>query len=153
MQRLTITLDDDLVALIDGHMAARGYTNRSEAVRDLVRAGLAGEPEALPTGECVATLSYVYDHEARDLARRLMGTQHDHHGLVWSTLHVHLDHDACLEVAVLRGSVAAVKRFANSVLTERGVRHGTLHLVPVAADHHHSHDDDVHPHHHLRPVG
>ena len=133
MQRLTITVDDDLVAEIDRFISARGYANRSEAIRDLARSGLEKfSAETAPGRDCVATLSYVYDHAARQLPRRLTQDFHDHHSLAQATLHVHLDHDSCLEVTVLRGLSSEVKAFADHVIAERGVRHG--HVVFVPAD-------------------
>ena len=135
MERITATLDEDLVEELDRFQKDRGYQNRSEALRDLVRAGLqeaAKENEA--GGACIGALVYVYDHEVRTLARRLTIAQHDHHDLSVATLHVHLDHHSCLEVAVLRGASAEVRHFAEHVIAERGVRHGRLVVVPVALE-------------------
>jgi CopG family nickel-responsive transcriptional regulator len=144
MQRVTITIDDDLVAEIDAFMGGRGYANRSEAIRDLARAGLSQSSlEAARADDrdrdCVATLSYVYDHAARELPKRLTRDFHAHHGLAQATLHVHLDHDSCLEVTVLRGRSAEVKAFADHVIAERGVRHGHLAYMPADAT---AHDRD-----------
>lgn len=131
MQRITITIEDELLAWVDQVMRQRGYPSRSEAVRDLVRESLGREAAAADgAGTCVATLTYVYDHERRDLARRLTHVQHDRHDLNVATLHVHLHHDTCLEVAVLKGPLAAVQELADAVVTQRGVRHGHLHVVP-----------------------
>lgn len=148
MQRITVTLDDDLMVEIDQLIAKRGYQNRSEAIRDLARAGL--QEAARDTGSeaaCVGVLSYVYDHAARDLARRLTSTFHDHHDLTIASLHVHLDPENCLEVGILRGPMAQVQHFADHVIAERSVRHGSLQVVPVGASrlekpahHHHDHD-------------
>ncbi|MBP9590868.1 MAG: nickel-responsive transcriptional regulator NikR [Steroidobacteraceae bacterium] len=132
MQRTTITLDDDLMARLDEFMADRRYANRSEAIRDLVRSGLEqATVEASPRARCLAAAIYVYDHEARELASRLTRAAHEHHDLSLATLHVHLDHDSCMEVNVLRGAVQEVRHFADHVIAERGVRHGRLVLVPV----------------------
>ena len=133
MQRVTITIDDDLVAEIDAFMAGRGYANRSEAIRDLARAGLSQsslEAAQVDDRDCIATLSYVYDHAARELPKRLTQDFHAHHGLAQATLHVHLDHDSCLEVTVLKGRSAEVKAFADHVIAERGVRHGHIAYMP-----------------------
>jgi CopG family nickel-responsive transcriptional regulator len=134
MQRVTITLDDGLMADLDAIIAARGYQNRSEAIRDLARAGIrqAAEEAAGAGGDCVAALVYVYDHAARQLARRLTGAFHAHHELSRASLHVHLDHHTCLEVTVLQGPAGDVRHFADHVIAERGVRHGRLVQVPVA---------------------
>ena len=152
MQRVTVTLDDDLVAELDRFQNARGYQNRSEALRDLTRAGLQQAHEQGGEGACVAALVYVYDHETRALARRLASAQHDHHDLSVATLHVHLDHDSCLEVAVLRGERGEVRHFSQHVIAERGVRHGRLVMVPVdvSAQAHAHGDGPAHSHAHAR---
>jgi CopG family transcriptional regulator, nickel-responsive regulator len=140
MQRLTITIDDDLVAEVDEFIAQRGYANRSEAFRDLVRSGLEHSGDRT-TGnrQCIATLSYIYDHAARELPKRLTKDFHDHHELAQTTLHVHIDHDSCLEVTVLKGKGAEVKAFADHVIAERGVRHGHVVILPIEQHHGHSH--------------
>jgi CopG family nickel-responsive transcriptional regulator len=131
MHRVTITIDDALMAELDLLIAARGYQNRSEAIRDLARSGLqqagvAGTPDT----DCVAALMYVYDHTRRELPKRLTDAFHDHHGLSVATLHVHLDHDNCMEVTVLKGQLGTVRHFADHVIAERGVRHGQLVVLP-----------------------
>jgi CopG family nickel-responsive transcriptional regulator len=142
MQRVTITIDDDLVAEIDAFMTGRGYANRSEAIRDLARSGLSQSSLEVARGhDCVATLSYVYDHEERELPKRLTRDFHAHHDLAQATLHVHLDHDSCLEVTVLKGRSTDVKAFADHVIAERGVRHGHIAYMPADAGGH-SHDHD-----------
>ena len=113
-------------------MADRRYANRSEAIRDLVRSGLEQATlEASPAAQCLGAAIYVYDHEARELSSRLTRAAHEHHDLSLATLHVHLDHDSCMEVTVLRGPAGEVRHFADHVIAERGVRHGRLVLVPV----------------------
>lgn len=132
MQRLTITIDDDLVAEVDEFMTRRGYANRSEAFRDLLRSGLAhAGGDAAGSRHCIATLSYVYDHAARELPKRLTRDFHEHHDLAQATLHVHIDHDSCLEVTVLKGRGSEVKAFADHVIAERGVRHGHVVVMPL----------------------
>lgn len=109
MQRVTITIDDELMTELDRIIAARGYQNRSEAIRDLARAGIRETGETLDAKrDCVAALVYIYDHAARELPKRLTETFHDHHELSLSSLHVHLDHDSCMEVTVLKGKTGAV---------------------------------------------
>ena len=104
MQRITITIEDDLLAEIDAAAKERGYHNRSEIIRDLARAGLQqGTEDAAPSGPCVAALVYVYNHAARDLSKRLVQNFHGHHDLSLATLHVHLDDDSCMEVTALKG--------------------------------------------------
>jgi len=157
MQRITITVDDDLLAQFDALMLRHGYGNRSEAFRDLLRARLERERfDSASATACVGCLTYIYDHAKRELPRRLMEAQHAHHDLSLSTLHLHLDHDNCLEAAILRGRTGEVQAFANTVMTQPGVRHGHLWVVPVDlqldSHHHHHHDAPAEvPHVHSRP--
>jgi CopG family transcriptional regulator, nickel-responsive regulator len=133
MQRVTITIDDELMTELDRIIAARGYQNRSEAIRDLARAGIRDAAESLDRQrDCVAALVYVYDHAARQLSKRLADTFHDHHELSLASMHAHLDHDSCMEVTILRGKTEKVRKFAEHVIAERGVRHGRV-LVPTEA--------------------
>ena len=151
MQRTTITLDDDLMERLDGFMKERQYASRSEAIRDLVRSGLEQSTlDTNPTAQCLGAAVYVYDHEARELSSRLTRAAHEHHDLSLATLHVHLDHDSCMEVTVLRGPVGEVRHFADHVIAERGVRHGRLVLVPVQERFEvHTHGAGTAPHQHL----
>lgn len=145
MQRVTITLDDDLMETLDVHMRAGGHANRSEAIRDLVRMGLAKRENAIDAASpCVAALVYAYDHEIRRLAQRLNSEQHAHHDLSIATVHVHLDAQKCLEVAVLKGKAGDVRHFADHVIGERGVQYGQLVAIPLtgaqaAEGHAHAH--------------
>ena len=142
MERFTISMDDQLAADFDRLIAQRGYQNRSEAVRDLVRSRLererGGEAAA---GYCVANLSYVFNHHERDLAERLTALQHGQHDLTVATMHAHLDHENCLETVILRGPTPEVRGFADALIAERGVRHGMVNVVAVDVDagHDHSH--------------
>lgn len=134
MERFTVSLDGALAKAFDELIARRGYGNRSEAFRDLLREHL--EAERQREGEhrsahCVANLSYVYDHHERDLAERLTKLQHDHHDLTVATMHAHLDHDNCLESVILRGPTASVRAFADALTAQRGVRHGQANIVTV----------------------
>ncbi len=132
MQRVTITLDDELMTELDQIIVARGYQNRSEAIRDLARSGIRQAAETLgKSRDCVAALVYVYDHSARQLSKRLADTFHDHHELSLASMHAHLDPESCMEVTILRGKTDKVQRFAEHVIAERGVRHGRLVLVPT----------------------
>lgn len=132
MQRLTISLDDELAEAFDQLMQKRGYANRSEAVRDLLRRELGESDLASGTSkECVAVLSYVFDHHERQLASRLTGLQHDHHDLAIATMHAHISHEDCVETVILRGATRKVQEFAHAVIAESGVRHGEVKLIPV----------------------
>lgn len=130
MQRITITIDDDLLAEIDAAAAQRGYQNRSEIIRDLARAGLQETAQESPKGRCAAALVYVYDHHARELSHRLTENFHHHHDLTVATLHVHLDDHHCMEVSALTGPGDAIRHLSDHVIAERGVRYGRLVVIP-----------------------
>lgn len=153
MQRVTITIDDGLAEELDHFMAGRGYANRSEAIRDLARSGLQqAATEVAGSRPCVAALVYIYDHEARELPRRLTRDFHDRHDLAHTTLHVHLDHENCLEVTVLKGRGAEVQRFADHIIAERGVRHGHVVYLPADGAHRHGRGEThSHAHAHREP--
>lgn len=147
MERFTISLDDELAHEFDRLIERRGYSNRSEAVRDILRAHLDRlREESDASADCVANLSYVYNHHERDLAERLTGLQHQHHDLTVSTMHAHLDHDHCIESVILKGRASDVRRFADVMTAERGVRHGQLNLVTVELE-----PTSAHTHVHLKP--
>jgi len=155
MQRVTVTLDDELVAELESYMKGRGYNNRSEAIRDLARTGMQqARSEARGTSDCIAALVYVYDHTVRELANRLAEAHHHHHDLSVAAIKVHLDHASCMEVTLLRGKTSEVHHFAEHVIAERGVRHGRLVAMPVEVkEETHPHGNDrakKHPHIHVR---
>ncbi|MER2605723.1 MAG: nickel-responsive transcriptional regulator NikR [Siculibacillus sp.] len=132
MQRVTLTFDDDLMGEIDRFMESRGYSNRSEAVRDLARAGLAHGIEGVgETRDCVATLTYVFDPETRELARRLAVAYRDRTDLRATRLQRPLAGGEVLEIAVLEGATTAIAAFAETIRAERGVRNGELVIVPA----------------------
>ncbi len=135
MERFTISLDESLAQEFDTLIRARGYANRSEAVRDMLRSELEKDRLARKDAPyCVASLSYVYNHHERRLAERLTDLQHHAHDLVVSSMHVHLDHDHCLETLFLRGATHEVRSVAEKISAERGVRHAALNLVPVETE-------------------
>ncbi|MGY6696424.1 MAG: nickel-responsive transcriptional regulator NikR [Roseinatronobacter sp.] len=150
MLRVTVTLSEDLCQELDHFVQDRRYDTRSEAVRDLLRMGLRGARDEDATGEAMGVLSYVYDHHTRDLASRLMHHHHDHHALSITTSHVHLDHETCLETAILRGPVAALRAYADGVLGQRGVMHGNLFLIPVECNSSTDEHGPAHQHLHVR---
>jgi CopG family nickel-responsive transcriptional regulator len=153
MERVTISMSDEFSADLAVFMAANHYDNRSEAIRDLARLGLRqAQLYDGAAGQCVATLSYVFNHHTRELARRLTTAHHAHHALQVATMHIHLDHESCLELSVLRGDASEVREFSSSVIAERGVTHGQVNFIPVTAEagahdpegraHCHSHSGD-----------
>ena len=133
LSRIGVAIDSDLLKRFDALIAKRGYTNRSEAFRDLIRDDLVQTTWETPESQVVGTVTLVYDHHVRQLSDRLTGMQHELHHHVLSTLHVHLDHDHCLEVMVLRGKASVVKKLADSLIATKGVKHGRLTLTTSGA--------------------
>ncbi len=148
MSRFTISLDNQLSVQFDELIQSRGYTNRSEAVRDMIRKQLETEHlKSESNGDCVASLCYIYNHHENDLANRITSVHHSHHNLTLSCMHVHMDHFNCFEVVILRGTVHNVTNFADQVIATRGVRHGKLFMVPVENKHEqHLHEQTSHIH-------
>ncbi|MBM3304715.1 MAG: nickel-responsive transcriptional regulator NikR [Candidatus Aminicenantes bacterium] len=126
--RFGISLGEDLLARFDELVAARGYASRSEAFRDLIRASLV-EEEWRAGGEVAGAITLVYDHHRKDLVNRLADIQHDAHGLVVSTQHIHLDHDHCLEIIAVRGRAKDVRRLADSLRSVKGVLQGAINMA------------------------
>ncbi|MDZ4375989.1 MAG: nickel-responsive transcriptional regulator NikR [Phenylobacterium sp.] len=154
MQRVTVSLEAELADAFDALVAETGYGSRSEAVRDLVRKAIAERRDDQGEGECVANLSYVYNHHVRALAQRLTEISHEHHDRVVATFHIHLDHDHCLESVMLKGRTRDVRALADTIRAERGVRFGHLNLIAVAPNGEHGGGDDHHhgDHGHLSPL-
>jgi CopG family nickel-responsive transcriptional regulator len=130
--RFGVSMDRDLLLALDALIERRGYANRSEAIRDFIRAEQVRESWEDRTGTSVATLTLIYDHHVREAGDRLTNLQHDHDDLVHSTMHVHLTHRMCLEVIVMRGEPARIQRLADRLISARGVKHGRL--VATTAD-------------------
>ncbi|MEJ2625512.1 MAG: nickel-responsive transcriptional regulator NikR [Pseudolabrys sp.] len=151
MQRITITIDDDLLDVVDTLKQQRGYDSRSEAFRDIVR-DVANRQRAEESGAlCIAVLSYVFDYETRDLAQRLTRIQHEHHDMFAANMRVPLDHASCLELSALRGRSRAVRELSDRITTQRGVRHASLHVVPVTvSSKSHRHGEGGVPHEHIQ---
>ena len=134
LARIGVAIDSDLLDKFDELIAGRGYTNRSEAFRDLVREELVQKSWEAGDAEVVGTVTLVYDHHVRMLSEKLTDLQHDHHRNILSTLHVHLDHDNCLEVLIVKGNSKAVQKIANALISTKGVKHGQLTLTTTGAD-------------------
>ena len=133
LSRIGVAIDADLLQKFDRLIAGRGYTNRSEAFRDLIRDALIEQSAERPDSPVVGTLTMVYDHHVRTLSERLTEMQHEHHHNVISTMHVHLDHDHCLEVLVLKGKAGVVRKIADALISTKGVRHGRLTITSSGA--------------------
>jgi CopG family nickel-responsive transcriptional regulator len=141
LSRIGIALDSELLKRFDRSIERRGYTNRSEAFRDLIRDRLVTERTAAPDATVVGTVTLIYDHHASGITEKLTEVQHEHHELVVSTSHAHLDHDSCLEVLIVHGKSAKVEKFADLLIGLKGVQHGRLVMtVPAhAIEHGHKH--------------
>jgi len=126
LTRFGISIDERLLERFDQHIEDKGYVNRSEAIRDLIRSALVDEEWARDDKEIVGTVTLVYDHHTRDLADKLTDQQHSHHDSIISALHVHLDAHHCLEVVVVKGKARQVKRLADELIGTKGVKHGKL---------------------------
>jgi len=126
LTRFGISIDDRLLKRFDDLIADKGYVNRSEAIRDLIRNALVEDACAQEDEEIVGTVTLVYDHHTRDLADKLTEQQHSHHEAIVSALHVHLDAHHCLEVVVVKGKAKSVRRLADELIGTKGVKHGKL---------------------------
>ena len=126
LARFGISLDQRLLRQFDALISDKGYVNRSEAIRDLIRGSLVEAQWSRDEVELVGTVTLVYDHHTRDLSDKLTEHQHSHHDAIISSLHVHLDAHNCLEVVVLKGQARIVQRIADELIGTKGVKHGKL---------------------------
>jgi CopG family transcriptional regulator, nickel-responsive regulator len=140
LSRIGVALDSELLERFDKFIARLGYTNRSEAFRDLIRDRLVAERTASPNATVVGTVTLIYNHHAHGVSEKLTELQHAHHSLVVSTSHAHLDYESCLEVLIVHGKSAQVEEFAGRLIGLKGVEHGRLVMTvaqPAAHNHHH----------------
>jgi CopG family nickel-responsive transcriptional regulator len=129
MKRLTrfgVSIEHDLLSKFDKYISKKGYSNRSEALRDMIRDYLITEKIKNPNEEAIGTLTIVYDHHSGNLTNALLNIQHDHHNETLSTTHVHIDHTNCLEVIILKGKMRDIQHLANTIQSLKGVKHGEL---------------------------
>ena len=131
LSRFGVSVEDELLQSFDQLIANQGYANRSEALRDLMRDALVKSriEESAETGEILGSLTLVYDHHAHELTEKMNNIQHDYHNFIVSVLHVHISHDDCMEVIVLRGEAREVRTLADSLLSLKGVKHGRLFVT------------------------
>lgn len=158
--RFGVSIDGDLLEKFDAQIGRKGYTNRSEAIRDLIRDNLVSEEWASDT-ETVGTVTLVYDHHTPDLSQKMTHIQHSFSGEIRSVLHIHMDHHNCLEVLVVQGQGHQVKGLADQLISLRGIKHGKLTMtttgqsLPSPGGHHahgeHHHDESLDPHHPPHP--
>lgn len=126
--RFGVSVDHHLLDDFDRLIQRRKYTNRSEALRDLIRDNLVGQ-EWDEDRETVGTITFVYDHHVRDLTRKLTDIQHRYQKLILSGMHVHLDHDHCLEVLIVKGKGSEIKKVSDALVSVKGVKHGKLTMT------------------------
>jgi CopG family transcriptional regulator, nickel-responsive regulator len=129
LERVSLAIEKDLIERFDALIARDGKANRSEAIRDLIRARLVEQEVAVERGDAVASVTILYDHHKRELAERLVSAGHDHHKAVLASMHVHLDEVNCLEVVALRGKAKDVRHLAEHLIGMKGVKHGKLVLT------------------------
>ncbi|MDD2319551.1 MAG: nickel-responsive transcriptional regulator NikR [Geobacteraceae bacterium] len=134
--RFGISIDDKLLKSFDHLIEEKGYLNRSEAIRDLIRASLVELKWEKGDEETVGTVTLVYNHHVRDLADKLTEQQHAYHDQIVSSLHVHLDAHNCLEVLVVRGRASEVKKIADELIGVKGVKHGKLVMTTTGEELH-----------------
>ena len=126
LSRIGVAIDSNLLVRFDRFITKQGYTNRSEAFRDLIRDRLITAAVETPETPVVGTITLIYDHHSRLLPEKLTDLQHAHHHLIVSTTHVHLDHNTCLEVLVVKGASKQVQKLADLLVGTKGVQHGRL---------------------------
>jgi len=134
LSRIGVAIDSELLKKFDHLISSRGYTNRSEAFRDLIRDELVEKAWEKPDSPVVGTVTLVYDHHVRMLNEKLTSMQHSHFHHILSTLHVHLDHDTCLEVLVVKGKASVVKKIADALISTKGVKHGRLTITSTGVE-------------------
>jgi len=132
--RFGVSIDERLLQNFDALITRKGYDNRSEAIRDLIRATLIDDAWSQEEGETVGTVTLVYNHHTRDLADKLTDHQHTHHEAIISALHVHLDAHNCLEVVVVKGRAGEVRRLADELIGTKGVKHGKLVMTTTGRE-------------------
>lgn len=124
--RFGVSLDKILLDRFDGLIGKKGYANRSEAIRDLIRDSLVTEEWESSAAETVGTITIVYSHETRELTDTLTDLQHRYHSSIISAMHIHLDEHNCLEVIVVKGRPKDIKAIADRLIGTKGVKHGKL---------------------------
>jgi len=126
--RFGVSLEPDLLKRFDKIIKEKGYSNRSEASRDLIRKALVEEDISQPEKKIVGVLSIVYDHDFSDITHRLLHIQHSQHSKVRSTMHIHLDEKNCLEILVVEGKASEIKSFADRIQSLKGVKYSKINL-------------------------
>ncbi len=134
VDRFSVSLPPKLLDQFDEMVGARGYDNRSQAVADLIRDKLVEHRQKFGAEEIAGTITLVYDHHKPHVQATLTEIQHDHHEVIISTVHVHLDHHNCLEVLVVRGQAAVIRKISDALIAAKGVKHGKLTVTTTGKD-------------------
>ena len=124
--RFGVSVEPELLKKFDKMIKKEGYTNRSEAIRDLIRKDLIIERNRDPDEQAIGTLTMIYDHHLGNLTNKLLDIQHDHHSEILTTTHVHIDHHNCLEILVLKGKTGNIQKLADNIKSLKGIKHGEL---------------------------
>ncbi|MFB9327641.1 nickel-responsive transcriptional regulator NikR [Paenibacillus aurantiacus] len=147
LSRFGVSIPNDLLQQFDAQIKNQGYGNRSEAIRDLIRKSLL-LPEQYPASQCVAgTIAMVYDHHVSELPLSLIELQHEHHHDIISTMHIHLNHEQCLEILVVRGEVGRLRELGNRIRVLKGVLYAELAVTHIDSERYAQRQND-HDHHH-----
>jgi CopG family nickel-responsive transcriptional regulator len=128
--RFGVSLENALLKQFDRLIQERNYTNRSEAIRDLIRQELL-KKEWMEDQEVAGAITYIYDHHQRDLLNKIIDVQHDFHDVIKSTQHIHLDHYNCLEIVAVQGNATAINKLSNTLKALKGVKHGSLNISGI----------------------
>lgn len=132
--RFSVSLPPQLLKQYDTMIAGKGYANRSQAIADMIRAQLVEYRQNSDAGEIAGTITLVYDHHKPHLQASLTDIQHDHHDVILSTVHIHLDHHNCLEVLIVRGQAGVIGKIADELIAAKGVKHGKLTVTTTGKD-------------------
>ena len=124
--RFGVSIEPDLLKKFDSLIESEGYMNRSEAIRDLIRNALITRKKHDPQSNAIGTLTMIYDHHTGNITKKLLKIQHDHTPEILTTTHIHIDHDNCLEVLILKGKAKKIQHLADTIKSLKGIKHGEL---------------------------
>jgi CopG family nickel-responsive transcriptional regulator len=130
--RFGVSIKPELLDKFDKNIKKKGYNNRSEAIRDIIRKSIIKEDTIAPNSEVMGTLTMIYDHHEGTLTNKLLDLQHEHHNEILSTTHIHMDHHNCLEVLVLKGKTGEIKKLADNIKALKGIKHGELVITKTS---------------------
>lgn len=137
LHRFGVSMSTDLLAQLDELVKTKGFANRSQAIADMVRNELVENRGKVGNRKIAGTITIVYDHHKRNLQALLTSIQHDNGEHIIATLHVHLNHNSCMEILVVRGRANVIKELADRLITAKGVKHGKLTMTTTGETHAH----------------